>query len=292
MRRRYQKGKHTMKLLRFGQTGHEKPGCLDTHGNIRDLSSVVSDVDGAILSRESLAGLSKIDLNALPLVDSSTRLGACVGSVGNFIAVGLNYKDHAKETDAAIPAEPILFNKHTSCIVGPNDTVSIPRGSLKTDWEVEIAFVIGEPAFDVSEANAMDYVAGFCVCHDVSERALQIERGGQWTKGKSAPGFGPLGPWLVTRDEIADVQNLDLWLNLNGQRMQTGSTSDMIFSIAFLVSYISTFMRLMPGDVVTTGTPAGVGLGRKPQLYLKAGDVVDLGIQELGTQRQLFRAAD
>jgi 2,4-diketo-3-deoxy-L-fuconate hydrolase len=281
-----------MKLLRFGQPGREKPGCLDIHGKIRDLSSVLRDIDATVLSNESLARLNEIDLDTLPIVDASTRLGPCIGSAGNFIAIGLNYSDHAKETDAAIPAEPILFNKHTSCIAGPNDAVTIPRGSLKTDWEVEIAFVLGEEAFEVSQDKAMDYVAGFCVCHDISERAFQIERGGQWFKGKSAPGFGPLGPWLVTKNEIEDVQKLDLWLDINGQRMQTGSTGDMIFSIAYLVSYISKFMRLMPGDVVTTGTPAGVGLGKKPQSYVKAGDVVELGVQGLGTQRQLFRAVE
>jgi len=281
-----------MKLLRFGERGQEKPGCLDTQGKIRDLSSVISDVSGTVLSKESLARLSAVDLSGLPIVAPPTRLGACVGSVGNFVAVGLNYVDHAKETNSQIPAEPILFNKHTSCIVGPNDPVTIPRGSEKTDWEAEIAFVVGEAAFEVPQDEAMDYVAGFCVCLDVSERAFQSERGGQWTKGKSAPTFGPLGPWLVTKDEIEDVQNLGIWLDVNGQRVQTGTTSNMIFSIAFLVSYISTFMRLIPGDVVTTGTPAGVGLGRNPQVFLKAGDVVELGVEGLGRQRQLFCAAE
>jgi len=207
-----------MKLLRFGERGQEKPGCLDTQGKIRDLSSVISDVSGTVLSKESLARLSAVDLSGLPIVAPPTRLGACVGSVGNFVAVGLNYVDHAKETNSQIPAEPILFNKHTSCIVGPNDPVTIPRGSEKTDWEAEIAFVVGEAAFEVPQDEAMDYVAGFCVCLDVSERAFQSERGGQWTKGKSAPTFGPLGPWLVTKDEIEDVQNLGIWLDVNGQR--------------------------------------------------------------------------
>jgi 2-keto-4-pentenoate hydratase/2-oxohepta-3-ene-1,7-dioic acid hydratase in catechol pathway len=281
-----------MKLLRFGKYGQEKPGCLDPQGMVRDLSSIISDIDGTTLSSEGLAALSAVDLNSLPIVDSSIRIGACVGSVGNFIAVGLNYVDHARETGSAIPAEPILFNKHTSCIAGPNDPVTIPRGSVKTDWEAEIAFVIGKAAFEVSAEEALGYIAGFCVSHDVSERAFQSERGGQWTKGKSSPSFGPLGPWLVTTNEIEDVQNLDVWLDLNGKRMQAGSTSNMIFPIAYLVSYISTFMRLLPGDVVTTGTPAGVGLGRKPQVFLKAGDVVELGVQNLGTQRQVFRAVD
>lgn len=280
-----------MKLLRFGEAGCEKPGCLDAEGIIRDLSSIVSDLDGSALSRKGLAMLSALDLKSLPVVEQSARLGPCVSGVGNFVAVGLNYIDHAKETNSPIPTEPVLFNKHTSCIAGPNDPVTIPRGSLKTDWEVEIAFVIGEEVFEATEEKAMDYVAGFCVCHDISERAFQSERAGQWTKGKSAPTFGPLGPWLVTKDEIADVQNLDLWLDVNGQRMQTGSTGNMIFSIAFLVSYITTFMRLLPGDVVTTGTPAGVGLGRKPQVFLKAGDVVELGVEGLGSQRQVFRSA-
>jgi 2-keto-4-pentenoate hydratase/2-oxohepta-3-ene-1,7-dioic acid hydratase in catechol pathway len=281
-----------MKLLRFGKYGQEKPGCLDPQGMVRDLSSIISDIDGTTLSSEGLAALSAVDLNSLPIVDSSIRIGACVGSVGNFIAVGLNYVDHARETGSAIPAEPILFNKHTSCIAGPNDPVTIPRGSVKTDWEAEIAFVISKAAFEVSAEEAMGYIAGFCVSHDVSERAFQSERGGQWTKGKSSPSFGPLGPWLVTTNEIEDVQNLDVWLDVNGKRMQAGSTSNMIFPIAYLVSYISTFMRLLPGDVVTTGTPAGVGLGRKPQVFLKAGDVVELGVQSLGTQRQVFCAVN
>lgn len=281
-----------MKLLRFGEPGRESPGCLDAEGKIRDLASIVPDIGGAALSNESLARIAAVSLRDLPVIEPETRLGPCVGSVGNFIAVGLNYSDHAKETNSPIPAEPILFNKHTACIVGPNDPVTIPSGSQKTDWEAEIAFVIGEAAYRVSEDRAMEFVAGFCVCNDVSERAYQMERGGQWTKGKSSPGFGPLGPWLVTRDEIEDAQNLDVWLDVNGRRMQTGSTSKMIFSIAFLVSYISSFMRLMPGDVVTTGTPPGVGLGLNPPVFLKPGDVVELGVQGLGRQRQLFRAAE
>ncbi|KIV65862.1 Fumarylacetoacetate hydrolase family protein [Rhizobium sp. UR51a] len=279
-----------MKLLRYGPIGLEKPAALDAEGIIRDLSSIATDIAGTTLSRNSLAKLTKIDLSSLPAVPSDVRIGPCVGSVGNFVAVGLNYIDHALETNTPIPEEPVLFNKHTSCISGPNDPICLLKDSEKTDWEVEIAFVIGEPAYHVREEDALSVIAGFCVCHDVSERAFQIERGGQWTKGKSGPTFGPLGPWLVTPDEIGDVQNLDLWLDVNGQRMQTGSTSKMIFPIATLVSYISRFMRLMPGDVITTGTPPGVGLGMKPPVFLKAGDVVELGIDGLGRQRQIVTA--
>ncbi|ADY66017.1 FAA hydrolase family protein [Rhizobium rhizogenes] len=279
-----------MKLLRCGPSGHERPAAIDADGNIRDLSSVITDITGQTLSRRSLADLGKIDLSSLPIVSPDVRIGACVGAVGNFVAVGLNYSDHALETNTPIPEEPVLFNKHTSCISGPNDPIVLLKDSEKTDWEVEIAFVIGEPAYNVSEEDALSVVAGYCVCHDVSERAFQIERGGQWTKGKSGPGFGPLGPWLVTPDEVDDVQNLGLWLDVNGQRMQTGSTAKMIFPIATLVSYISRFMRLLPGDVVTTGTPPGVGLGMKPPVFLKAGDVVELGIDGLGKQRQIVTA--
>ncbi|MND29652.1 fumarylacetoacetate hydrolase family protein [Agrobacterium tumefaciens] len=281
-----------MKFLRYGPIGQEKPAALDAEGNIRDLSSVVADIAGPTLSRSSLEKLAKIDLSSLPAVSSDVRIGPCVGAVGNFVAVGLNYIDHALETNTPIPEEPVLFNKHTSCISGPNDPIYLLKDSEKTDWEVEIAFVIGEPAYHVREEDALSAIAGFCVCHDVSERAFQIERGGQWTKGKSGPTFGPLGPWLVTPDEIGNVQNLGLWLDVNGQRMQTGSTSKMIFPIATLVSYISRFMRLMPGDVITTGTPPGVGLGMKPPVFLKAGDVVELGIDSLGTQRQIVTAFD
>ncbi|AQS63616.1 Ureidoglycolate lyase [Rhizobium rhizogenes] len=281
-----------MKFLRYGPIGQEKPAALDAEGNIRDLSSVVADIAGPTLSRSSLEKLAKIDLSSLPAVSSDVRIGPCVGAVGNFVAVGLNYIDHALETNTPIPEEPVLFNKHTSCISGPNDPIYLLKDSEKTDWEVEIAFVIGEPAYHVREEDALSAIAGFCVCHDVSERAFQIERGGQWTKGKSGPTFGPLGPWLVTPDEVGNVQNLGLWLDVNGQRMQTGSTSKMIFPIATLVSYISRFMRLMPGDVITTGTPPGVGLGMKPPVFLKAGDVVELGIDSLGTQRQIVTAFD
>jgi len=275
-----------MKLVRFGQPGAEKPGLLDPQGRVRDLSGVVDDIAGAALTAEGLAKIRRADPAALPLAPSGARFGSCVGRAGNFVAVGLNYADHAAETGSPIPAEPILFNKAPSCVVGPNDDVVIPKGSTRLDWEVELAIVIGEPAHYVHANNAFDYVAGFCVCNDVSERAFQIERGGQWMKGKSSPTFGPLGPWLVTPDEVSDVQNLSMWLDLNGERMQTGSTKTMIFDCAQLVSYISHFMLLEPGDVITTGTPPGVGLGMKPPRFLKAGDVMALGIEGLGEQRQ------
>ena len=275
-----------MKLLRHGNPGAEKPGLLDSQGKVRDLSAHVSDISGATLSRASLKKLAAIDPASLPLVPEGTRLGACVGQVGNFVAIGLNFADHAAETGAAIPAEPIIFNKAPSCIVGPNDDVVIPRGSVKTDWEVELAIVIGERASYVDEDKALDHVAGYCVCNDVSEREFQIERGGTWTKGKGCPTFGPLGPWLVTPDEIADVQQLGMWLSVNGEKVQNGSTKTMIFGVRHLVHYVSQFMILNPGDVITTGTPPGVGLGFKPPRFLKAGDVMELGIQGLGTQRQ------
>jgi 2,4-didehydro-3-deoxy-L-rhamnonate hydrolase len=275
-----------MKLVRFGQPGAEKPGLLDPQGRVRDLSGVVDDIAGAALTAEGLAKIRRADPSALPLAPSGARFGSCVGRAGNFVAVGLNYADHAAETGSPIPAEPILFNKAPSCVVGPNDDVVIPKASTRLDWEVELAIVIGEPAHYVHANNAFDYVAGFCVCNDVSERAFQIERGGQWMKGKSSPTFGPLGPWLVTPDEVSDVQNLSMWLDVNGERMQTGSTKTMIFDCAQLVSYISHFMLLEPGDVITTGTPPGVGLGMKPPRFLKAGDVMTLGIEGLGEQRQ------
>jgi 2-keto-4-pentenoate hydratase/2-oxohepta-3-ene-1,7-dioic acid hydratase in catechol pathway len=275
-----------MKLVRFGLPGQEKPGLIDPQGGIRDLSGAIPDIAGPALSPSGLARLRNLDPKTLPAVPAGTRLGPCVGKVGNFVAVGLNYADHAAETNLPIPAEPILFNKAPSCIVGPNDDVIIPKASEKTDWEVELAIVIGERASYVHAKNAFDYVAGYCVCHDVSEREFQVERGGQWMKGKGCPTFGPLGPWLVTKDEISDVQNLAMWLEVNGERMQTGSTKTMIFDCAQLVSYISHFMILEPGDVITTGTPPGVGMGMKPPRYLKAGDVVTLGIEGLGEQRQ------
>ncbi len=279
-----------MKLVRHGKPGKEKPGLVDSEGTIRDLSKVVPDIAGEVLTAKGLAKIARVDPAKLPIVPSKTRLGACVGNVRHFIAVGLNYADHAAETGAPIPQEPILFNKAPSCIGGPNDNVIIPRGSTKTDWEVELAIVIGERGSCVTKKDALSIVAGYCVCNDVSERAWQIERGGQWMKGKGAPTFGPLGPWLVTRDEIRNVQNLPMWLDVNGTRMQTGSTKTMIFGVAHVVSYISQFMRLDPGDVITTGTPPGVGLGLKPPKFLKDGDVVTLGIEGLGTQKQTFVA--
>lgn len=279
-----------MKLVRFGKPGKEKPGLIDADGRIRDLSQHVDDINGAALSAKSLAKLAKLKVDKLPLVRGRPRLGPCVSGIGNFIAVGLNYADHAKETNSPIPKEPILFNKAVSCVVGPNDEVVLPKGSVKTDWEVEIAIVIGERASYVSEKDALNYVAGFCVCNDVSEREYQIERNGQWMKGKGCPTFGPLGPWMVTRDEIKDVQNLGMWLDVNGERMQTGNTNTMIFTIKTIVSYISQFMILNPGDVITTGTPPGVGMGMKPPRFLKAGDIIRLGIEGLGEQKQVVSA--
>lgn len=276
-----------VKLVRFGRAGREKPGIVDPAGKIRDLSEHIDDLSGKNLSRKALSKLARIKPERLPVVGGRPRIGACVANVGNFIAVGLNYADHAAETGAPIPKEPILFNKAPSCVVGPNDDVMLPKGSVKTDWEVELAIVIGESASYVPEKEAMDVVAGLCICNDVSERAYQTEGTGQWMKGKGCPTFGPLGPWLVTMDEIRDVQKLGMWLDVNGKRMQTGSTATMIFGVQFLVHYISTFMRLEPGDVITTGTPPGVGLGMKPPVYLKPGDIMRLGIEGLGEQKQL-----
>jgi 2,4-didehydro-3-deoxy-L-rhamnonate hydrolase len=275
-----------MKLVRYGHSGKEKPGLIDGAGRIRALGDIIADIGGDTLSPKVLGRLAKIKPDALPLVRGTPRLGPCVADVGNFIAVGLNYADHAAETGAPIPKEPILFNKAPSCIVGPNDDVVIPKSSEKTDWEVELAIVIGSRASYVAENEALDYVAGYCLCHDVSEREFQIERSGQWMKGKGCPTFGPIGPWLVTKDEIADVQKLDMWLDVNGARMQKGSTATMIFTVKKLVSYISHFMILAPGDVITTGTPPGVGMGMKPPRFLKAGDTVSLGIEGLGQQAQ------
>lgn len=278
-----------MKLVRYGAPGAERPGILDGEGRIRDVSSLVADFSGAALSPESLERIRGADLSTLPVVDDGVRLGSCVAKPGHFIAIGLNYVDHAHESNMPIPSEPVVFSKAPSSISGPTDDVVMPQGSEKSDWEVEIAMVIGTAAFNVSEADALDHVAGFCICNDVSERSYQIERGGQWIKGKSLPTYGPVGPWLVTRDEIADVQNLGLWLDVNGERRQTGSTSSMIFSLAHIVSYLSRFMRLEPGDIITTGTPPGVGMGMKPPTYLKRGDVMTLGIDGLGEQRQTVR---
>lgn len=275
-----------MKLVRFGAPGAEKPGLVDAQGAIRDLSAHVKDITGETLGDASLDKLRKLDIKALPTAPAGVRLGPPVGQVHNFIAVGLNYVDHAKETGAEIPKEPILFNKLANCIVGPNDEVMIPKGSLKLDYEIEIAFVIGKRTRYVEEKDALSHIAGYAVCNDVSERHFQAERGGQWMKGKCAETFGPLGPWLVTRDEIDDVQNLSMSLDVNGQRRQTGSTRTMIFGIAHCLHYISQFMVLEPGDVVTTGTPPGVALGMKPPVWLKAGDVMSLTIQGLGEQKQ------
>ena len=275
-----------MKLLRYGPAGQEKPGLLDAKGRLRDLSGHVPDIAGEVLLPQGLARLAALDTDTLPLVDGSPRLGPCVAGTGKFICIGLNYSDHAAETGAAVPSEPIVFMKATSAIVGPDDRVEIPRGSEKTDWEVELGVVIGQTAKYVSEQDAMQYVAGYCVVNDLSERAFQIERQGQWTKGKSADTFGPTGPWLVTRDEIPDPQHLPMWLEVNGVRRQNGSTATMVFGVAKLVSYLSQFMSLRPGDIISTGTPPGVGMGMKPPTYLKPGDVVTLGIEGLGEQRQ------
>jgi len=275
-----------MKLVRYGRAGKEKPGLVDSAGKLRDLSGVVADIDAATLGPRALARLTKIKPESLPAVRGAPRFGSCVAGVGNFIAVGLNYADHAAESGMPVPKEPVLFSKTTSCIVGPNDDVVIPRGSKKTDWEVELAIVIGSRASYVSEEQALNHVAGYCVCNDVSEREFQLERSGQWVKGKSCPTFGPLSPWLVTPDELKDVQALNLWLDVNGERMQTGSTSTMIFGVKTLVSYISQFMVLKPGDVITSGTPPGVGQGKKPPRFLKAGDTMSLGVDGLGQQSQ------
>jgi 2-keto-4-pentenoate hydratase/2-oxohepta-3-ene-1,7-dioic acid hydratase in catechol pathway len=278
-----------MKLMRVGQPGHEKPAILDAEGKIRDLSAHVKDIGGEAISPEGLKKIAALDLSTLPVL-TEDRIGACVAGTGKFICIGLNFSDHAAETGAAVPSEPVIFMKATSAIVGPNDDVVIPRGSEKTDWEVELGVVIGKTAKYVSEADALDYVAGYCVSHDVSERAFQTERQGQWTKGKSCDTFGPIGPWLVTKDEIADPQNLGMWLKVNGETMQNGSSKTMVYGVANVVSYLSQFMSLHPGDVISTGTPPGVGLGMKPQRFLKAGDVVELGIEGLGSQKQTFVA--
>lgn len=273
-----------MRFVRFGAAGQEKPGILDGKGQIRDISSIVTDIDGEALSSGLNEKIQAAAIDSLPIVPADTRLGPCIAKVGNFIAVGLNYADHAAETGSKIPTEPILFNKAPSCIVGPRDDIVIPRQSRKTDWEVELAIVIGQRGSYLSLREAPSVIAGYCICNDLSEREFQIERGGTWTKGKGCPTFGPLGPWLVTPDEIKDVQKLPMWLDVNGRRMQTGNTATMIFPVAYLVSYISQFMALEPGDVITTGTPPGVGMGLKPPRYLKPGDQVDLGIEGLGSQ--------
>ena len=275
-----------MKLLRHGEPGRERPGVLHADGSIRDLSGTLPDLGGPSLLPESIARLRSLDLNALPKIDGSPRLGPCVAGVGKFICVGLNYSDHAAESNMPVPAEPIIFMKATSAICGPNDNVVLPRGSQKSDWEVELGVVIGTPAKYVSEADAMSHVAGFCVVNDLSERAYQLEGTGQWVKGKSADTFGPIGPWLVTTDEVSDCQNLALWLEVDGQRHQNGTTSTMVFGVKFLVSYLSRFMSLQPGDIISTGTPPGVGLGKKPPIFLREGNVMRLGVEGLGVQQQ------
>jgi 2-keto-4-pentenoate hydratase/2-oxohepta-3-ene-1,7-dioic acid hydratase in catechol pathway len=275
-----------MKLLRHGLPGAEKPGILDADGALRDLSGVVADIAGDVLSDAGLDQIRAIDPARLPLVEPDTRIGPCVGGTGKVICIGLNYSDHAAETGSKVPAEPIVFMKATSAICGPDDDVIIPRGSEKTDWEVELGVVIGTRAKYVSEADALDHVAGYCVVNDVSERAFQTERHGQWTKGKSCDTFGPVGPWLVTRDEIADPQALRLWLSVNDTMRQDGTTATMVFGVAHLVSYLSGFMTLLPGDIISTGTPPGVGMGMKPPQYLRPGDRMELGVEGLGTQRQ------
>jgi 2,4-didehydro-3-deoxy-L-rhamnonate hydrolase len=279
-----------MKLLRFGSAGFEKPGLLDRQGRLRDLSGVVEHVTSEHLSDKGLATLAKIDPELLPLVTGTPRLGVPYLGISKFIAIGLNYADHAAESGVPVPSEPILFSKATTCINGPSDDIVIPRNSTKTDWEVELGVVIGTKAQYVAKDKALDHVAGYCVINDVSERNFQLERGSQWDRGKGCDTFGPIGPYLVTRDEVPDPQNLDMWLDVNGQPMQRGNTRTMIFGVAHLVSYVSQFMTLLPGDIITTGTPPGVGMGRKPPQYLKAGDVVTLGIAGLGEQRQRVRA--
>ena len=276
-----------MKLVRFGAPGREKPGIVDNSGTIRDLSGLVSDIAGETLSPQGLAKIAKADLSKLPVVKEGTRLGPCVGGTRHFVAIGLNYRDHAAETGAKVPDEPIVFQKAPSSIVGPNDETMVPKGSRKLDWEVEIAIIIGESGRYLAKEKALDVVAGYCVCNDVSERYFQIERGSTWTKGKSFPTFGPLGPWLVTKDEIDDVRNLDMWLDVNGEKRQRGNTKTMIFDVQHIVWYCSQFFELEPGDVITTGTPPGVALGMKPEpIWLKPGDVVTLGVERLGQQKQ------
>ena len=282
-----------MKLVRYGATGQEKPGMIDADGTLRDLSAHVADITGATLGDDGIAKLRALDPATLPAVEGNPRMGACVGDIGKFMCIGLNYADHAAETGADIPEHPILFMKANSAITGPNDDVVMPRGSTKTDWEVELGVVIGKAAKYVSEEEALDYVAGYCLFNDVSERHFQTSLTGQWTKGKSCDTFGPTGPWLVTRDEVEDPQKLDMWLDVNGKRMQTGNTKTMIFTVAQVISHLSQLFTLHPGDVISTGTPPGVGMGIKPEpVYLKDGDVMELSIQGLGVQRQNLRADD
>jgi ureidoglycolate lyase len=275
-----------MKLLRYGNLNQEKPAIIDDNGDMRSLEGIVDDINGATLSDESLKKLQALDLSSLPLVDKNVRIGACVGNVGKFLCIGLNYADHAAESGMTIPDEPEVFTKATSAISGPNDNIIQPKNSDKLDWEIELAIVIGKHASYVSEEEAHEYIAGYCVCNDVSERTFQLECGSQWDKGKGCDTFGPIGPWLVTRDEVKDDNNLPMWLKINGKTFQNGNTKTMVYKSAFIVSYLSQFMSLQPGDVISTGTPPGVGLGQKPPLYLKPGDVITLGIDGLGTQQQ------
>ncbi len=280
-----------MKLLRYGPVGQEKPGLLDSDGSIRDLSGQIDDIAGDVLSDEGLAALRAIDPASLRRVDGAPRVGACVGTIGKFICIGLNYADHAAESGMDLPEEPVIFFKATSSVIGPNDVVEIPRNSVKTDWEVELGVVIGKQTKYVSVEDALDHVAGYCIVNDLSERDFQLHRSGQWVKGKSADTFGPIGPWLVTRDSIGDPQDLTMYLEVNGHRYQDGSTRTMHFDVATVVSHLSQFMSLQPGDVISTGTPPGVGMGQDPQVYLKPCDVMELGIEGLGVQRQTVRAA-
>lgn len=280
-----------MKLLRYGAPGSEKPALIDGEGNLRDLATHVADIGGAALLPEQLAILRALDEAKLPKVEGTPRLGPCVGSVGKIVCVGLNYTDHAAESNMPVPDEPVLFLKPTSAIIGPNDDIEIPPGAEKTDWEVELGVVIGRPGRYISVASALEHIAGYCIVNDVSERSYQFERGGQWDKGKGCDTFAPIGPWLVTADEVPDPQNLDLWLDVDGRRFQQGNTRTMIFGVAYLVSYISHFMSLHSGDVIATGTPPGVGLGQKPPLYLKVGQTMRLGISGLGIQQQRTAAA-
>ena len=276
-----------MKLLRFGEIGAEKPGILDDENNVRDLSDHIDDIDGRTISEEGLNYIRSIDIAGLPIISAQTRIGPCVGNVGKYVCIGLNYSDHAEEANMPIPSEPIIFFKATSCITGPNDKIILPKNSQKVDWEVELCIVMGAEARYVSEADALEHVAGFCVANDVSERHFQLERGGQWVKGKSADSFGPIGPWLVTRDEVPNFQNLNLYLEVDGKRYQDGSTSTMIFGVSHIVSYVSHFMSLQPGDIIATGTPPGVGMGQNPQVFLQEGQVVSASVEGLGTQKQL-----
>ncbi|WBV23619.1 fumarylacetoacetate hydrolase family protein [Pantoea piersonii] len=281
-----------MKLLRVGEPGKERPAMLDEQGELRDLSHYIDDIAGDALLPDSLDRLRQLPLSELPKISGQPRTGACVGRIGKFICIGLNYADHAAETGAEIPQEPVVFGKWTSAVVGPNDAVRIPRGSVKTDWEVELGVVIGKGGSYIAEEDALSHVAGYCVVNDVSEREYQIERGGTWDKGKGCDTFGPLGPWLVTADEIADPQQLDLWLEVDGKRYQNGNTRTMIFSVAHIISYLSRFMSLQPGDVISTGTPPGVGMGQKPPVYLRPGQVIRLGIAGLGEQRQITEGSE